>query len=285
MLSRRERLLLNVLAWVLIAAAAGVGFSLQLERRSDALRGIGRVSGQLEELDRRTADPQSLAHRKLELTRALVREESRRYAAGEMDPYRFGILIRDLLLQEGLEIRRYQTQEAKGGNLLEFAVSGSALGLARFLEKVSESPKLWTVPFLSISAGEGGKAQAVLRIGYESIDEAALSGREAPAPAPHPPAAEESAPPGEIAALFGWVENPPRARSLSLPEPAPWLKPVGFVFGEGGVPSYIFKDTRSGSVLTLVPKVESRGWILREVRDADFLLSNQGAQYVVKREQ
>lgn len=282
MLSRRERLLLSVLAWVLIAAAAGVGFSLQLERRSDALRGSRRLSGQLEELDRRSADPQSLALRKLELTRALEREESRRYTAGEMDPYRFGLLIRDLLLQEGLEIRRYQTQEAKGGNLLEFAVSGSALGLACFLEKVLESRKLWTVPFLSISAGEGGKAQAVFRIGYESIADAVLSGREAPAPAPWK---HELAPPEKIAALFGWVENPPRARSLSLPNPVPWLKPVGFVIGEDGEPSYIFKDTRSGSVLTLVPKVENRGWTLREVRDAEFLLANQGTEYVVKRDE
>src|SRR5690606_19457982 len=106
-------------------------------------------------------------------------------------------------------------------NLLEFAVSGSALGLACFLEKVLESPKLWTVPFLSISAGEGGEAQAVFRIGYESIDEVTP----APVPTPRPPAAEVPAPPETIAALFGWVENPPRARSLSLPEPAPWLKP------------------------------------------------------------
>jgi hypothetical protein len=60
-----------------------------------------------------------------------------------------------------------------GENLLEFAVSGNALGLARFLQRVSGSPKRWTVPFLSITAGERGKVQAVFRIGYESIDEVA----------------------------------------------------------------------------------------------------------------
>jgi hypothetical protein len=57
--------------------------------------------------------------------------------------------------------------------LLEFAVSGSALGLARFLQRVSESPKLWSIPFVSISAGERGRIQAVFRIGYESIDKVA----------------------------------------------------------------------------------------------------------------
>jgi hypothetical protein len=90
-----------------------------------------------------------------------------------MDPYRFGIIIRDLLLRDGLAISRYQTQEVMGENLLEFAVSGEAMGLARFLRRVSQSKKLWSVPFLSVTAGQRGKVQAVFRIGYESIDEVA----------------------------------------------------------------------------------------------------------------
>ena len=90
-----------------------------------------------------------------------------------MDPYRFGIIIRDLLLRDGLAISRYQTQEVMGKNLLEFAVSGNAMSLARFLQRVSDSPKQWSMPFVSISAGERGKVQAVFRIGYESIDQVA----------------------------------------------------------------------------------------------------------------
>jgi hypothetical protein len=91
-----------------------------------------------------------------------------------MDPYRFGIIIRDLLLRDGLEISRYQTQEVTGEVLLEFAVSGSAIGLTRFLQRVSSSAKLWSMPFLSVSSQGGkGRVQAVFRIGYERIDEVA----------------------------------------------------------------------------------------------------------------
>ena len=173
MLNKREVLLLHALAWVVAAAAAGIGFYLQLERRAEAAQRIGALSEQIGQLGARAADQEALARRKQELTQALVGGQSRYYAAQEMDPYRFGIIIRDLLLRDGLAISRYQTQEVMGESLLEFVVSGSAMGLARFLQRVSDSPKQWSIPFLSISAGERGKVQAVFRIGYESIDKVA----------------------------------------------------------------------------------------------------------------
>jgi hypothetical protein len=173
MLNKREVLLLHVLVWVVGAAAAGIGFYLQLERRAEARQKIGALAEQIDRLGDRAADQDTLARRKLELSRALERGQERYYTGQEMDPYRFGTIIRDLLLHDGLAISRYQTQEVMGENLLEFAVSGSALGLARFLQRVSESPKQWSIPFVSISAGERGRIQAVFRIGYESIDKVA----------------------------------------------------------------------------------------------------------------
>jgi hypothetical protein len=76
----------------------------------------------------------------------------------------------------------------------------------------------------------------------------------------------------------------PRSPSASSkPAEAAWLKPVGFVIGEGGAPSYIFKDTKSNVVLTLVPKVANKGWLLREIREKEFLLVYNGTEFVVKR--
>jgi hypothetical protein len=173
MLSKRETLLLHVLAWVVVAAAAGIGFYLQLERRTQTGRQIAALAQQVGKLEARAADEEGLRRQKEELAGRLERDRKRYYAAREMDPYRFGIIIRDLLLRDGLAISRYQTQEVMGENLLEFAVSGSALSLARFLRKVSESPRQWSIPFLSISAGERGRIQAVFRIGYESLAEVA----------------------------------------------------------------------------------------------------------------
>jgi len=172
-LSKRETLLLHVLLWVVGAAAAGIGFYLQLERRAEAATRIGALTEQMSKFQTRAMDEEDLRRQREELARGLEQGQRRYYAAQEMDPYRFGIIIRDLLLRDGLAISRYQTQEVAGENLLEFAVSGSAIGLARFLQRVSQSPRQWSVPFLSISAGERGRVQAVFRIGYESLDEVA----------------------------------------------------------------------------------------------------------------
>jgi hypothetical protein len=172
-LRRRETLLLHVLVWAVVAAAAGIGISLQLERRAEARQKIAALREQAGRFGARAADQQALSRRKQQLAQALERDRARHYTVQEMDPYRFGIIIRDLLRRDGLQISRYQTQEVMGENLLEFAVSGDALGLARFLQRVSQSPKRWSVPFLSAAAGQRGKVQAVFRIGYESIGEVA----------------------------------------------------------------------------------------------------------------
>jgi len=173
MLSKRETLLLHVLVWAVVAAAAGIGFYLQLERRAEARQKIAALREQVGKFGARAADQEALNRQKEQLSRELELDRGRYYTAQEMDPYRFGIIIRDLLRRDGLEISRYQTQEVMGENLLEFAVSGNALGLTRFLQKVSQSPKRWSVPFLSVTAGQRGKIQAVFRIGYESTDEVA----------------------------------------------------------------------------------------------------------------
>jgi hypothetical protein len=36
-------------------------------------------------------------------------------------------------------------------------------------------------------------------------------------------------------------------------------------------------------VLTLVPKVVNKGWVLREIREKEFLLVYNGTEFVVKR--
>jgi hypothetical protein len=103
---------------------------------------------------------------------------------------------------------------------------------------------------------------------------------------PAPAAAPKPASPRQIAALFGWTEPVVAPKTQSdppKPTEAVWLKPVGFVIGEGGAPSYVFKDTKTNTVLTLVPKVENKGWLLREIREKEFLLVFKGTEYVVKR--
>ncbi len=122
--------------------------------------------------------------------------------------------------------------------------------------------------------------------GAEPPPATAAAERPAAVEAPAPAAAPKVASPGQIAALFGWVEPAGGPRTPSgppRPAEAVWLKPVGFVINERGAPSYVFKDTKTNAVLTLVPKVENKGWLLREIREKEFLLVFNGTEYVVKR--
>jgi hypothetical protein len=89
-----------------------------------------------------------------------------------------------------------------------------------------------------------------------------------------------------VASLFGWqgvTAKPRLPEAQPAPTPAPWLKPIGFVVGEAGAPTYVFKDTRSNAVLSLVPKLRNKGWELQEIREKEFLLVFQGTGYVVRR--
>ena len=53
-------------------------------------------------------------------------------------------------------------------------MSGSALEMARFLKRVTDSERVWVVPVLSIDAhGPSGELRSVFRIGYETIDDVA----------------------------------------------------------------------------------------------------------------
>lgn len=169
-MSRREKLLVNALLWTAILVAAGLFGYLTLERRSAARERIGALEQQLAKLPSRGGDPAALDSRREALAERLAREQSRFYGPEEMDPYRFGALVRDLVIGEQLAIDRYQTVEVGDRTLLEFSLRGGSLGLMGFLQEVSLSPRYWEVSFLSISARAGtGAIQSVLRIGYETL--------------------------------------------------------------------------------------------------------------------
>lgn len=169
-MTRREAVLVKVLAGVLAAAAVGTGFALQLQRRADARARIAAMTTELAKLRERDADVADLSRQHAVLSAETALEQERFYREREMDTYRFGAIVRTLLIGEGLAISRYRTLESSGRTFLEFTVSGSALGLSRFLRHVTESDHVWVVPSLSIdSRGTAGEVRSVFRIGYETI--------------------------------------------------------------------------------------------------------------------
>ena len=116
----------------------------------------------------------------------------------------------------------------------------------------------------------------------------ALPREPVPEAAALPSVARAAATPQQVAALFGWREAP-AAKPVSLKPAAPVkpvpprLKQVGFVQSGDGTASWIFKDTQTGSVITLNPGATSRGWTLVEVRDGEFLLAFEGTTHTIPR--
>lgn len=170
-MSRRERFLLNILSWIVAAVALGFLSAATLDKQAGLRGKIQKLERQIPQLSSHAAGEAQLRARRQLLQAELEAERNHYYEAGQIDPYRFGILIRDLLVGSRLQIKRYQTLEVGKQILLEFSVEGSALDLMKFLEAVSNSGKHWSMPFLSVNARGGtGAVDAVFRIGYETLE-------------------------------------------------------------------------------------------------------------------
>jgi hypothetical protein len=171
-LSKREKALLVALFWSAAAAAGFVTITLASQRRAALAEQVTLARRELAGLEARMGGAGGAAGAGTvsasDLEARIADARGRLYGPDEIDPYRFGIVIRDLLRAEGLSISRYQTVEQGSATLLEFSVDGSARSVARFLERVSEAPKWWAVSFLSVrTAGNDGSVQAVVRVHYE----------------------------------------------------------------------------------------------------------------------
>ncbi len=181
MLSKREKALLVALFWSAAVAGCFVAVTLASQRRAALAQQVTLARRELAGLEARLGRGAGIAAPGAagapgapgaasvsDLEARIADARGRLYGPDEIDPYRFGIVIRDLLRAEGLSISRYQTVEQGSVTLLEFSVDGSARSVARFLQRVSEAPKWWSVSLLSMrAAGGDGSVQAVVRIHYE----------------------------------------------------------------------------------------------------------------------
>ncbi|HEB11955.1 MAG TPA: hypothetical protein ENI06_12175 [Spirochaetales bacterium] len=89
----------------------------------------------------------------------------------------------------------------------------------------------------------------------------------------------------EIAYLFGWRRRIIKSKPLieTPPDIARWLKPMGFVVGKGNIKEYMFKDSRSGKVISVALYGRSRGWKLLEISAERFLFEYEGKKYSIIR--
>ncbi len=171
MLTEKSRTLLGVLAGTVLLCAAGVAVYLGVERLGAARSISSLYEEQIDNLAQSLPQEALLLSRRDELESRLASMRSRFYAVDEMSPFAFGALIKQELLELGMEIARYQVLEARGQSYLEFTAGGSALAMAGFLRAAFGSDKYWSVPSLTVKQREGSDVvDVVFQIGYEIRD-------------------------------------------------------------------------------------------------------------------
>jgi len=167
----REKRLLAVLAASAALAVLAVAVNLGMERLQAAESQSEKLRSGLARLGKELPSEAEAVSRVEVLKGDLAALRSRFYAAGEMNPYSFGTLVKDRLTSLGMTVVRYQVVEVQGRKDLEFSVTGSVRSLVLFLKDVSEADRDSSIPSLTVTVREGtGVADAVFRIGYETLD-------------------------------------------------------------------------------------------------------------------
>ena len=170
-MNKREKILLHILLWTVVITFLGIFLLLEINKKADLQERTELVEKQLKRYRVKIPDGNELIFKRDNLSEELAELKYRFYIEQDIDTYRFGIIIHDLLVSSGLEINRYQTIEVGKNTFLEFSVRGNALGFISFLKSVSLSDKYWHIPYVSINSRSGnGAINSVFRIGYEEYN-------------------------------------------------------------------------------------------------------------------
>ncbi len=167
MLASSTRRLLIILCAVAAVAVVGVTLQLGLERLAAARAGIVLHEEQVHALQESLPSMADIVRQRDALKAEVDRRTARFYAKGETDPYAFGTLIRRKLASLGITVQRYQLVDVKGASYMEFSATGPARAFVLFLRDVSQAPRLWSLPSLTLTVREAtDTVDAVFRIGY-----------------------------------------------------------------------------------------------------------------------
>jgi hypothetical protein len=95
-------------------------------------------------------------------------------------------------------------------------------------------------------------------------------------------------PVAEIAGLLGLMEHAPQTPEVTPADDRPsekawWIRPMGYAVDEDGRKRYIFKNEKSGAVLSLSIEEVSRGVRLVEVVQDGFVIELEDRRLLVER--
>jgi len=171
MLSKREKLLLTILGWVCAGCLFLVVVLIRSAQMGDAGKNIADYEAELQRFELIQPNKEELTRYFEDLTKEIEREEVRFYQAGEMDLTQFAKKIHKLLADYNLAFSRFQRTEDKGNRFIEISISGSAWDFSRFVKEIFESPKYWSIPYITLTNKGNKTITATFRINYEELEE------------------------------------------------------------------------------------------------------------------
>ena len=216
-----------------------------------------------------------------------IREEKRYFDPDNVDPAGFGLVVKRLIQDIGLQT---QAQKIMDNNDIDFVVSGDVYGFLLFLQSTSEAAKYLPVSYLSLNRqGEKSAVRANFRINYAVLDdtptrELTPKGEILDLQVP------ETQHPGldRIVQLFAGQREVPNESPVSINDEksrpsvrADWLRHIGTVTIDRNTFT-IFKDTRSNRIYRLQEDTpQSDGWSYVEYKDGKHYLRKDDTIYVV----
>jgi hypothetical protein len=171
MLSKREKRLLLILVWVFAGCLLLTVVLIRSAQMGESGKNIAEYEAELQRFQLIQPNKEELTRYFADLTAEIEREQVRFYKPGEMDLTQFGKRIHKLLADYHLAFSRFQRTDDKGSRFIEVSISGSAWNFSRFIKRVFESEKYWSMPYLTLANKGRNAISATFRINYEELEE------------------------------------------------------------------------------------------------------------------
>jgi hypothetical protein len=171
MLSKREKRLLMILAWVCAGCVLLAVVFIRSAQMGESGKNIAEYEAELQRFELIQPNKEELTHYFKDLSKEIEREQVRFYKHGEMDLTQFGKKIHKLLADYNLAFSRFQRTDDKGSRFIEVSISGSAWNFSRFIKKIFESEKYWSMPYITLTKKGNSALSATFRINYEELEE------------------------------------------------------------------------------------------------------------------
>lgn len=164
----KERKILLIIFFSLFFIAALVIISnIYGPENKNLDRQIEENSLKIEELSQKVYSEESLDDQITILSAFINAKKERFYVEGEITPFLFADMIKEMIRKEGLSVSNFKMSSSEKEPVSEFIVNGNTAAFIDFLEKIYKLENSIRIPFLRLMAEKDGDCTISFRIAYE----------------------------------------------------------------------------------------------------------------------